>query len=201
MNPTKTHRFTVTDGFSLEGQLLVATPKWEHATFGRTVCYVIHHGSQGSLGVILNRTAGHHMAAALSGMLEGTSRQNLVGNLYLGGPNPGPVVAIHRVEEHAEFASHEGICFTASLGKLRQLLGHHSPASGQLKVVVGQAQWGPGQLDAQLAGGCWLVLPAIPQLVFADSERMWSIGVREAGNRFLANLVGSRILPPHCEYN
>ena len=41
------------------------------------------------------------------------------------------------------------------------------------RVYVGHAGWGPGQLDAELARGDWLVTPADADSLFVDVEQLW----------------------------
>ena len=59
---------------------------------------------------------------------------------------------------------------------------------GQLsraRVYVGFAGWGPGQLDAELEEGSWIVEPALPEDVFTDDpDGLWSGVLRRKGGPF-----------------
>ena len=46
-------------------------------------------------------------------------------------------------------------------------------SDASFRVYVGHAGGGPGQLDAELARGDWLVRPADTDSVFFDIERLW----------------------------
>ena len=41
---------------NLTGCLLVAAPHWRDPAFDRSVCLIVHHGAQGAIGVMLNRS-------------------------------------------------------------------------------------------------------------------------------------------------
>ena len=199
--------------FSLEGQLLVANPTWSNQLFGRSVCLVVHHSPQGAVGIFLNRSMNLD-ATVLWQQLSGSDKQESKAegaeaqphtsnsqnaeaqhrSLHFGGPKSGPVVALHNRAELAEFRSAEGVYLAAQLSHLEQLL-KLPEHEAQLKIIVGQADWPAGLLDAQFAAGNWLPLPVLPKLVFADSPSMWTQALREVGNRFVVGITGAHGQP------
>jgi putative transcriptional regulator len=61
-----------------------------------------------------------------------------------------------------------------------------------LRVLLGYAGWGPGQLESELAQGAWLIAPADRRVVFdVTPEDMWVYVVRSLGIE-PATLVASR---------
>src|SRR5262249_62270067 len=49
------------------------------------------------------------------------------------------------------------------------------PSLRELRVYAGYSGWGAGQLDAELAGGAWIIVEAEPGDAFsADPENLWS---------------------------
>lgn len=179
--------------FSLEGQLLVAAPSWESQLFGRSVCLVVHHDRDGAVGVFLNRCV-QFDTGQLWQHLTGQSLKAQQTAIHFGGPQSGPVVAVHNREDLAEYTSGDGVYFAAQIPHLQQLL---KLASGdtELKIIVGQADWAAGELDQQFAAGKWLPLPVMPKIVFAQGARMWGQAMREVGNRFVASITGAHGQP------
>ena len=198
--------------FSLEGQLLVASPAWDNLLFRRSVCLVVHHSPQGAVGIFLNRSMDLD-AQVLWKQLNGAAAQpqspeqapagqpaateaggSKQRALHFGGPKSGPVVALHNREELAEYCSAEGVYFAAQLSHLQELLKLSETAT-ELKIIVGQADWPAGALDAQFAAGNWLPLPVLPKLVFSDSPYMWAKALREIGNRYVIGITGAHGQP------
>ena len=52
----------------------------------------------------------------------------------------------------------------------------------RLRLVIGYAGWGPGQLDNELAASAWLMAPVEADLVFeVPVDRMWETAIRRLG--------------------
>jgi len=176
---------------SLAGCLLVASPSWEHADFQKAVCLVVHHSPQGAVGVILNRTLPFD-DKLLWKVMGHKKKQAQPGRLHLGGPNSGPVVAMHQREDLAEFVSGEGVYFAAQAHHLKSLI---ADTDRKWKIFVGQATWEAGSLEQQFSQGCWLPIEVSRQVVFADVDLVWPLAVRQVGNRMVQCLTGA-IQPP-----
>jgi putative transcriptional regulator len=211
-NPMASNRISPQLSFSLEGQLLVASPSWDNHLFRRAVCLVVHHSAAGAVGIFLNRSmeldakflwqqisgqnfqadhSGLQVAGDLQPMGKGSGKQRV---LHFGGPKSGPVVAVHNRQDLAEFCSAEGVYFAAHVSHLDELL-RLPDGDAQLKIIVGQADWPAGALDAQFMAGHWLPLPVTSKLVFADSPFMWAKAIREVGNRFVTGITGAHGQP------
>ena len=51
-----------------------------------------------------------------------------------------------------------------------------------VRMVVGYAGWGAGQLDVELAQGAWLMAPVEPDLIFETAfDKMWETAIRRLG--------------------
>ena len=188
-----TSRFPSDPKVNLAGCLLVAAPNWQHELFGRAVCLVVHHGAQGAIGVVLNR----HLPLPIGELLKKLSTDEPIrsdARLHRGGPQAGPVVALHNRQELAEFTSAEGVYFAAQVQNLQQLVSSSS-VDTQVKIIVGQADWAAGELDCEFASGQWLPLPVSSALVFADDSEMWGRAMHCVGDLFVANITGARARP------
>ncbi len=187
---------------NLAGSLLVAAPDWQDKLFSHTVCLVVHHSSQRAIGVVLNRhmpVPDEQLLQQLAGQLpnkQAPNRQTLLTGavIHFGGPQAGPVVALHNRQELAEFTSAEGVYFAAQIQNLQRLLA--SPSSdSQVKIIVGQADWQAGELDRQFTQGKWLPLPVSAGLVFADDSHMWRQAMFDIGDIIVSDLVEARVCP------
>jgi hypothetical protein len=82
-----------------------------------------------------------------------------------------------------------GLHFAGSLEVLRRI-AEHPP--GAMRLLLGYAGWGPGQLENELAEGAWLLAPAEGHVVFdVPCDEMWTHVVRSLGVE-PATLVASR---------
>ncbi|MFK7734597.1 MAG: YqgE/AlgH family protein [Pirellulaceae bacterium] len=188
----KTSKALSESEFSLSGKLLVAAPHYDDAIFGQTVCLVVHHTSEGAVAIVLNRGF-RDEAEGLREHLSSGGLELREGVLHLGGPDSGPVVALHDCDELAEFEPAEGVYMAAQIESLRALVAasakEDSDSSSALKIIVGQADWKAGQLDAQFAEGKWYPLPVSSDLVFVDPCLMWPAALCRVGNQLVFNMT------------
>jgi len=163
---------------SLRGHLLVAGPALVDPNFRRTVVLLGEHGDEGAMGVVLNRVSTALVGEAVPPIAELTGPDEPV---YLGGPvQPEAVVVLADFAdvEQAEVVVVDNVGFlpgaiedAAGLGELRGV-----------RVFAGYAGWGPGQLEAELAEGAWIVVPARGTDVFTTApDGLWSEVLRRQG--------------------
>ena len=165
---------------SLRGHLLIAGPGLLDPNFWRTVVLVGEHTDEGALGVVLNRSSETTVDEALP---ELALLADEMGTVHVGGPvQPSAVVVL---ADFAEADQAESLVVD-SVGFLDAEI--EPDALGELRrarVYVGYAGWGPGQLDAELEEGSWIVEPAQPDDVFtSDPEGLWSAVLRRKGGPF-----------------
>lgn len=172
-----------------EGCMLVASPTWRSEMYGRSVCLLVHHGKEGSVGVVLNRSFPDSPAELWEHLAGGNATERLQRRLHFGGPMSGPVIALHNQPELAEYTTVDGVYVAARLENLQQLV--QSQSNAEVRIIVGQATWNPGELETELRDGKWLPIPVSPQLVFSSDDEMWSRAMRQIGNHFVAAITGA----------
>ena len=159
---------------TLRGRLLVATSAIESGPFLRSVVFVLDHGAEGALGVVVN----HPLQADVDDVLpDWADRVDAPVCLFAGGP----------VEEDAALAVGllpAGDRTIVPLG-WRQMAGRVGlvdldrppPPAGELaglRVFAGYAGWSAGQVEAELEEGAWLVVDARDgDLVSPQPELLW----------------------------
>jgi putative transcriptional regulator len=181
-----------------QGCILVASPSWRSEMYGRSVCLLVHHGKEGSVGVFLNRSFAESPAELwehLAGRNESAKAHRA---LHFGGPMSGPVIALHNQPELAEYTTVDGVYVAARLENLQRLVQSQEE---EVRIIVGQATWKPGELDAELRDGKWLPIPVSPQLVFSSDDEMWARAMRQIGNHFVAAISGATGQPANVLLN
>jgi putative transcriptional regulator len=168
----------------LAPSLLVAMPQLMDPNFQRTVILVIHHDETGSFGVVLNRST-DITAPVLCSTLEIEWRGDPGWEINWGGPvQPQTGWVLFSSEERRERSAdvsqiQPGLCFAGSLDVLRDIA---SDPPGRIRVLLGYAGWGPGQLESELVESAWITAPVSEETVFdVASSEMWEHVVRGLG--------------------
>ncbi|NNL84836.1 MAG: YqgE/AlgH family protein [Myxococcales bacterium] len=149
-------------------------PQLMDPNFRGTVVLITEHDESGSFGLVLNRPtdlAMHSLCDNLE-MEWGGPRDATV---HWGGPvspDHGWVLAGARGAESLSLVDvAPGIRFTSAPEDLRRL---SAEPPERMRVFLGFAGWGAGQLAEEIAAGAWLVAPTSPEVVFeTPDDRIW----------------------------
>ena len=182
-----------------EGCILVSSPTWSSQMYARSVCLLVHHGKEGSVGVFLNRSFPETPAELWKHLAGEKAADGSQRRLHFGGPMSGPVIAVHDQPDLAEYTSVDGVYMAAQLENLQRLV--QSQDEAEVRIIVGQATWNSGELEAELRDGKWLPMPVSPQLVFSSDDEMWSRAIRQIGNHFVASITGATGQPASVTLN
>jgi putative transcriptional regulator len=164
-----------------KGMFLVAAPSLRDPNFRQAVVLLCEHGSEGALGVIVNRPTAMSISEVLPQIpvLEGSKHV-----LYAGGPvQPNQIMLLYRGESIPENAHHvfDGVCLGGDLNLVERIL---TKADGReaFRAYLGYSGWGPGQLEGEMKTGSWILMPAHPKWVFETDptsvwrELVWALG-------------------------
>lgn len=152
-------------------------PQLADPNFRRAVVLVVHHDAESTFGLVLNREVDLSVAD-LCESLEFDWNGDRNADVGWGGP----------VEAHTGWLLFQGgldtevdeeqvsrldgeLCFAGSMDVFQQLAAR---PPRDLRIFLGYAGWGEGQLESELAQGAWLVAPLSPEVVFdVPAEAMW----------------------------
>lgn len=172
---------------------LVAKPQVQGPFFERSVVLVTRHGRGAAVGLVLNHPSNIPLAR-LSG--QGTGRGGDDQPLYVGGPvDLDRTVFLRRSAEPLPESLNllSDIYMSENSQVLEEALGAGLPAS-RLRVFKGFSAWAPGQLEREIEREDWLVLPADPDLVFADPEGLWErLLIEYHGGRWTSLISGPTV--------
>ena len=165
---------------STRGKLLVAAPSLVDPNFRQTVLLMLEHGSEGALGVVLNRPSELSVQGAIDEWAQMVSEPRVV---FVGGPvSQSSVialasVALDDVDEH--WSQIVGRIGTIDLEKDPGDIG----GLDEVRIFAGYAAWAPGQLEGELAENAWFVLDYDTADPFTDDpdELWWSVLARQDG--------------------
>jgi putative transcriptional regulator len=157
----------------LAGQLLVATPELEGPTFTRTVIYMVRHDARtGAMGLIVNRQLGEVPMAVLLNQsgLPGEGAKGSV-RLHVGGPVEATRIVVLHTDDYAgpdTVKVANGVAITSDPSILKPIAEGKGPR--RARFTLGYAGWAPGQLEAEMEAGYWIVVPSDAAIVFDDAD-------------------------------
>jgi len=157
----------------LAGYLLISETELKDPNFFRTVVYLLTHDPNGAMGLVINRPSDAGLGDLTEDMEDTPFAEHQV---FIGGP----------VDQNYLFAMHTGftdnvksdgaievsprIVFEPDFSVLTtgyRNLGRVPDFN--LRFFAGYAGWAGGQLEDELRRQDWIVIPASPELVFAEN--------------------------------
>lgn len=157
----------------MKGIFLIAAPSLRDPNFRQTVVLLCEHGTEGALGVVVNRPTAMSISEALPRVpiLEGQGHV-----IFSGGPvQTNQIMMLYRLNERLDNSHHvfEKVCLGGDAAQVDRILtanvGHEA-----FRAYLGYSGWGPGQLESEMKAGSWFTIPADPKAVFdKDPAHIW----------------------------
>jgi len=152
----------------LKHHFLIAMPQMADPNFAQTLIYLIEHGPEGAMGLIVNRPSGLSLADVLEQLRPDEPIPALCQSLpiFAGGPVQTDRGFVLHTSECSYQATVElqGLSLSTSQDVLFAIAGGVGPQKSL--ITLGYAGWEAGQLEAELADNTWLSCPADPQILF-----------------------------------
>lgn len=181
---------------SLRGHFLIASPALLDPNFYRSVVLVVQHNKEGALGLIINRPLATTVREAWRQVAEGPC--SVEGQLYQGGPCEGPLMVVHTDRRASDLQILPGLHFSTDRDSIEHLVRR---STQRIKFFVGYSGWAPGQLESELAADSWIVTPAIPDIVFSESDDSWTALMKRISPSLLMPGVNPKTIPPDPSLN
>jgi putative transcriptional regulator len=152
----------------------VASPDLADPNFRRTVVLVLTHDAEGAVGLVLNRPTDIAIGEALPSWCDATAPPAC---LYVGGPvQPDAAIGLGfggRADDDPVLGG---------VGAVD--LDGPPDAHRSVRVFIGYAGWGPGQLDRELARDDWIVVDAeVGDVSTGTPETLWRDVLRRQRGR------------------
>lgn len=157
-------------GAPAPGRFLVATRQVTGPVFGQSVILLLEAGADGSVGLIVNRPTELPLRSIFPEFEERADR------VHLGGPvEPRGILFLFRGVDPPDGARRiiADVHLGQSADAMRSVLQRGIPAN-RLRAFLGYAGWGPGQLEAEIARGDWLLTDGNADLPFDEApDSVW----------------------------
>ena len=161
---------------TLKGQFLVAMPDMNDERFVGTVIYLVAHGDEGAMGLVVNKPMPDmHISDIIEEIELGDENDAIrvpAAKLNEGVLKGGPVdtsrgFVLHSDDYFREGNSYpveDGICLTATLDVLRAIARGEGPSKSLL--ALGYCGWSAGELENELRNNGWLTVDASEDVLF-----------------------------------
>lgn len=177
---------------TLKGQFLVAMPEMGDERFKGTVIYLVGHGDEGAMGLVVNQSLEDMRFADILEELGIGEKDDIIqlpeqvkGRQVLrGGPvQRGRGFVLHSPDYFREDNSYtvtEEVCLTATLDVLKAMAFHNAPTDALF--ALGYCGWSPGQLEEEIKHNGWLTVPYSRHLLFeAPIEARYEAALGQLG--------------------
>jgi putative transcriptional regulator len=162
---------------SLKGQFLVAMPDMVDERFHDAVIFMVGHGEEGAMGLVVNHGLEDMRFGDVLEELELGKADEIIRlperirdrQVLRGGPvQRGRGFVLHSPDYFRDGNSYtvsDEICLTATLDVLKAVAFGNAPADSLF--ALGYCGWSPGQLEAEIGGNGWLTVPYDHDLLFS----------------------------------
>jgi putative transcriptional regulator len=174
------------------GKFLIAARNLPDPNFGDSVVLLAQYGEEGAMGLIVNIRTDVPVSNVLGDVKGASGRSETV---FFGGPvaRTGVVALVRSRSAVAESRRIlDDVHLVTSREPLEAILA--SGAGGdELRVYVGYAGWGAGQLEDETLRGSWHVVSADADLVFdAEPASLWRRQIDRTERSMMVRSVARR---------
>jgi putative transcriptional regulator len=180
---------SVGDERQVLGFFLVASEEIKDPRFKEAVILVTPHHRGEVVGVVVNKPTETAVSTLFpqSDLKDEHSRQ-----VYFGGPLSMQSLLFlisSKKQPEASLRIFDDVFLSADSKVLQQVLRHPKPFAG-LRVFSGYAGWKPGQLEAEVEKGYWLLREADTEILFnTEPDLIWRKLLDRPGKGTLVNLM------------
>ncbi|MBL4585732.1 MAG: YqgE/AlgH family protein [Flavobacteriales bacterium] len=170
----------VTDIFSVPkqrikaqtGRLLISEPFMQDPYFKRAVIFITEHNEKGSFGLIINKPIPMYLNEAIENAPVFDSK------LGLGGPVQNETLYYLHLKGDLIPNSVEvidGVYWGGDFETIKKMMLANELQPNDIRLFVGYAGWGEGQLKSEMDTKSWIVAKADKDLLFSKKpETLWS---------------------------
>ena len=171
------------------GFFLVASEQMQDPRFKEAVILVTPHHRGEVVGLVVNKPS----ETAVSKLFpESELKAEHSTQLYFGGPlSKQSLLFLIRSKKQpkASLRIFDDVFMSADSKVLEQVLRHPRPFTG-LRIFSGYAGWKPGQLEAEVEKGYWLLREADTEILFnTEPGLIWQKLHNSPGRGYLVNLM------------
>lgn len=167
------------------GRLLIAQPSLDDPHFNHAVVYLLDYKEgEETLGLVLNRSTPLTLDKAIDGISSASEIP-----IYSGGPvGTDRLLYVHNLGGvfHDAREISQGLFVGGELDEVLEYINNGYPTLGALRFFVGYSGWSPGQLEAEIDDGAWVVADVLSSdlMLSMHDNQLWHAAVRTLGDKY-----------------
>lgn len=165
------------------GRILISEPFLRDDTFGRSVILLVDHTTEGSMGLIMNKT----LPLTLNHVIREFRKIEEEILVYKGGPiAPDTLFFIHTLSQIPESLTvNKGLYLNGNFDAIKNYVTEGNPIRGHIRFFLGYSSWEEDQLEQEIKGNTWLVGKGeIPDLMNERVHKLWKNSLRKLGAKY-----------------
>ena len=172
------------DAIPKKGNLLIAEPALTgDVSFNRSVVLLAEHGTNGSVGFILNKPLNYSIHDLVTEIL-------IPFQVYNGGPvEQDNLYFIHKVPHliAGSIEISDGIYWGGDFEKTIHLINEETISEQDIRFFLGYSGWSSLQLDQELTSKSWIVVNNDYQsgIIHKSADAFWKEKIMELGGDYL----------------
>ena len=174
------------DFSNLTGKIIIATPfTMTDNIFHQSVIYVVHHGSEGAIGLIVNHPV-HNMPIKklFKKVRKSINLTDLDFAVNLGGPieiERGFFLHSNEYDKNLLFKaqSDNQLSVSSNIEILQDIVQGTGPRSSMF--FIGYTGWSAGQIELEIENNLWIVSDFRQELVFSPETVRWEDALDQVG--------------------
>ena len=143
------------------------SPESEEDYFSRTLIYICENNSEGSFGIIINRSVEIRLKDFFSSANEEIEAKLNKEKIVIGGPvEPMTVYILHNKDDrfNETISVNDQVSLSNDLYLVKSILEDDGPEN--FLVSFGYTGWSAGQLEKEILNGTWLITPSDNDIIF-----------------------------------
>lgn len=165
-----------------KGQVLLSEPFMGDFYFGRSVILLIEHNTEGSFGLILNKSVKTKISEAL------TDFPDIDIPIFLGGPvDANRLFFIHTLGNRIESSIQvmNGLYWGGTIESLKELALQGVLNEKNIRFFLGYSGWGAHQLEGELKRNSWAVTQITPDQIYQTKpQKLWKLLTHQLGAEY-----------------
>ncbi|MDG2097463.1 MAG: YqgE/AlgH family protein [Paracoccaceae bacterium] len=170
---------------NLNGKFLIAMPNMGDSRFTHAVIYICSHHEEGTMGLIINKTAiNFNLSDLIKQLTLPTEIKPKTFPINIGGPvEPYRGFILHTldyVNEENTVKVDQILGMTSTLDILEDIASSKGPET--FLVALGYSGWGAGQLELEIKNNGWLVSDSNIEIIFNNNNsKKWGEALKLLG--------------------